>query len=466
MKYCGINCCLRLGLSISHAKLTLTIKDCGRGIPQDFLSNHLFVPFSQVNHIEAGTGLGLPLVKRALDALGGTIDVQSVENLGTEIEVAIPLSSLTRGTNATDMQADSRLHLEHTQLPLQAQLFVPPIWSSGIYGKRGDRLVNNLLTSLSRSLQGLLPTEIRKWEPQGPAPSVIFVHYGDIEAFLNICDKTWTSVRVVVIGGAAQSDGPPVQLTNRFDVGPKPTVEITGPLLPSRIRGALEKVFDASTSPTGLANETANLTIAAEITPFDSKNDLKSKPEKHFNSTAKTTTSSPQGDAHMTIPSSSSSKGSSSISSPQNQPQRRPNEPRLLLVDDNAVNLRLLHKFLQKCGIEDVFLASGGSEAINMYDKAVHEGRRFDICFMDLSMPEVDGFRATAEIRQREAKNNLPESHRLEIVAFTGLVSSKDQRAAMAAGVDGYVTKPASIKSVQNVISKWKNLPSPPGTAP
>lgn len=52
------------------------------------------MPFSQVDHIEAGTGLGLPLVKRALDALEGTIDVQSNEMLDTNVKVVIPMASL------------------------------------------------------------------------------------------------------------------------------------------------------------------------------------------------------------------------------------------------------------------------------------------------------------------------------------------------------------------------------------
>lgn len=378
-------------MSISDANLILTITDCGRGIPQDFLSNHLFVPFSQVDQIEAGTGLGLPLVKRAVDALSGTIDVESNEKLGTKIEVSIPLISLTHETTAADIQVDSQLHLEHISSPLQAQLFIPPVWSSGVYGERGDRLVDNLVSSLSRNLQGLLPTELRVWVPQGPIPSVIFVRYGDVERFFNTRDETWTNVGIVVIGGAAQPGVPPVQLTNCFGVSSKPIVEITGPLLPSAIREALEKVFDASITPTDLIDKTAALEIEADITPVDSKNDPESDSDSKFNGTAKVATKSSQGNAHMTSSSPSSSRSPSAMRPSLDEPQPTSEKPRLLLVDDNAVNLKLLHKFAQKCGIQDMALASGGCQAIDMYDEAIREDRKFDICFMDLSMPEVNG---------------------------------------------------------------------------
>jgi CheY-like chemotaxis protein len=77
----------------------------------------------------------------------------------------------------------------------------------------------------------------------------------------------------------------------------------------------------------------------------------------------------------------------------------------------------------------------------------------FDIVFMDLSMPEVSGFDATATIRRME---DTATDKRAYIVALTGLVSDKDRDAAGRAGVDDYVTKPAGLKNVEAVIKTWE----------
>lgn len=354
------------------------------------------MPFSQVDHIEAGTGLGLPLVKRALDALEGTIDVQSNEMLGTSVTVVIPMASLARETNTDDTRADSKLNLQqHIASPLHAQLFIPPAWSSGAYGKKGDRLIDNLFSSLSRNLHGLVPRELTIWEPQGPTPSVIFVRCGDIWKFRNTCGKTMTGVGVIVVGGEAHPGRLPVQLSAGFGVDSGPAVEIAGPLLPSTLREALERVLDTSVSRTGLVEEVAALSMDGDDkkAPTNSKDDLAIEVGDDGQSTSaeELTPNDFQGNTHPTSASPLTSSGSELIESSQDRSQPMPKEPRMLLVDDNAVNLKLLRKFVQQCGIRDMASASGGHEAISLYDRAMREDRRFDICFMDLSMPEVDG---------------------------------------------------------------------------
>lgn len=353
------------------------------------------MPFSQANSIEAGTGLGLPLVKRALDALAGTIDVQSDETLGTKIAVVIPMASLTREINTHDMRADSNPHIQHIAPPLSAQLFVPPAWSSGVYGKRGDRLVDNLFSSLSRNLHGLVSAELKVWKPQGPTPGVIFVRRGDIGILRSSCGNALMSVGMIVLGGKAQIARPPVQLTERFGIGSGPAVEIAGPLLPSTLREALEMLLNTSGSQTGLIDQAAALSIEGDDkeAPTDLKDDMgvRVNGAGRSTSTERLTSSGFQGETHQVRPSPSTPSSSVPTESSQDRQQLTSNKPRVLLVDDNAVNLKLLRKFVQKCGIQNLASASGGQEAISLHDKAMCDDCRFDICFMDLSMPDVDG---------------------------------------------------------------------------
>jgi CheY-like chemotaxis protein len=97
--------------------------------------------------------------------------------------------------------------------------------------------------------------------------------------------------------------------------------------------------------------------------------------------------------------------------------------------------------------------ASDGREATEAFEEALENNDMFDIVFMDLSMPMVSGFDATATIRYIEDAWIDMGSY---IVALTGLASDEDRAAAAIAGVDDYMTKPAGLKGVHDVIKTWE----------
>lgn len=68
------------------------VVDSGKGMSEDFQKNRLFVPFSQEDTFQPGTGLGLSIVRQIVDSLGGTIDIKSVQNVGTEVDVRLSLA--------------------------------------------------------------------------------------------------------------------------------------------------------------------------------------------------------------------------------------------------------------------------------------------------------------------------------------------------------------------------------------
>jgi signal transduction histidine kinase/CheY-like chemotaxis protein len=104
----------------------------------------------------------------------------------------------------------------------------------------------------------------------------------------------------------------------------------------------------------------------------------------------------------------------------------------VLLVEDNIVNQKLARHMLENAGYT-VVGAMDGREAVEAC-----AAQRFDLVLMDLQMPHMDGFEATAELRRREA---ISGGH-LPIVALTANAMAGDRERCLAAGMDGYVTKP------------------------
>jgi CheY-like chemotaxis protein len=104
----------------------------------------------------------------------------------------------------------------------------------------------------------------------------------------------------------------------------------------------------------------------------------------------------------------------------------------VLLVEDNMVNQKLARRILENVGYT-VVCAMDGREAVDAC-----AAQHFDLVLMDLQMPHMDGFEATAELRRREA---ISGGH-LPIVALTANAMAGDRQRCLAAGMDGYVTKP------------------------
>jgi len=105
---------------------------------------------------------------------------------------------------------------------------------------------------------------------------------------------------------------------------------------------------------------------------------------------------------------------------------------RILVAEDNLVNQRLAVRVLEKRG-HAVTLANHGKDAVEEFVKG-----SFDVILMDIQMPEMDGFEATAAIRAHEAKSG----GRIPIMAMTAHAMQGDRERCLASGMDGYVSKP------------------------
>jgi PAS domain S-box-containing protein len=127
---------------------------------------------------------------------------------------------------------------------------------------------------------------------------------------------------------------------------------------------------------------------------------------------------------------------------------------RILLVEDNEVNRALATHLLGKQGHE-VVAARDGREAVAEVEKAL-EGA-FDLILMDVQMPDMDGFETTAAIRTREVST----SGHVPIIAVTAYAMKGDRERCLAAGMDGYLSKPVQAQELLNLLHVYEARPSP-----
>ena len=147
-------------------------------------------------------------------------------------------------------------------------------------------------------------------------------------------------------------------------------------------------------------------------------------------------------EAILTVTGSARSVVGAGVSDAQDGPGGRP--LRILLAEDNVVNQRMAVRLLEKGG-HSVVVAGNGREALLALDR-----EPFDLILMDVQMPEMGGFEATAAIRA------LPNgaSH-IPIIATTAHAMKGDREACLAAGMDGYVSKPISSKALFEAIATF-----------
>jgi CheY-like chemotaxis protein/HPt (histidine-containing phosphotransfer) domain-containing protein len=117
----------------------------------------------------------------------------------------------------------------------------------------------------------------------------------------------------------------------------------------------------------------------------------------------------------------------------------------ILVAEDNAVNQEVARQMLQKRGYE-VTIASNGREAVDL----MTDSPEFDLILMDIQMPEMDGFQATAAIREIEKGG----TSRIPIVAMTAHAMKGDRERCLQAGMDGYVSKPVQSKVLYETIEE------------
>lgn len=123
---------------------------------------------------------------------------------------------------------------------------------------------------------------------------------------------------------------------------------------------------------------------------------------------------------------------------------------RVLLAEDNKLNQIVAAGTLQKLGYE-VEIVDGGLEAV---EACRHSD--FDAILMDVMMPDIDGYQATAEIRSLESLRGGPHT---PVIGLSARAMEGDREIALAAGFNDYLTKPLREDELRDSLARWIGAP-------
>ena len=120
---------------------------------------------------------------------------------------------------------------------------------------------------------------------------------------------------------------------------------------------------------------------------------------------------------------------------------------RILIAEDMDLNREIISALLEDTGIE-IYFAHNGKEAVDKYSSASKE---FGLIFMDIQMPEMDGYEATKRIRS----SGLPDANQIPIIAMSANVFQEDIERCLAAGMNGHLGKPIDINQVIATLKEY-----------
>lgn len=454
--------------------LLLTLADSGKGISPDYLRNELWEAFSQEDPLLPGSGLGLSLVKKIVDSMGGDIDIKSQVTVGTTVTVRIPLA---RSEGADEGGQPSSTFLGSDQNLVgspslytrfsgrRVKLYPPNLNFEDPDLPQSERLLRESLTAI---LQQWFQLELIPWESTEPVDFLILD-----ERDVKKLDEEQT------IENSALWSMPRLVMCQRSGRGFWRTSVAGGtvvhkPVTLSKLARALDQLWlSTPADESSITMQTAGTTISEPSTqPSDDDAETPQATDDTHNLGQRC--ASPKrkhvggGVLAESAPPPVSAAPSDGMATQPTTSSPRP-QPSVLLVDDNSVNLKILAMYMKRSKISTHVSASGGRAAIEAFERHFPSSSGgisippFDIVFMDLSMPEINGFEATSTIRAFERQQRYLEADEKTaraptiIVALTGLVSAQDKEAAFKAGVDLYVTKPVSHKQINDLIDMWRN---------
>ncbi|PLB47620.1 hypothetical protein P170DRAFT_385449 [Aspergillus steynii IBT 23096] len=447
------------------SQVTLTVKDTGTGISQKYLQDDIFGAFSKENPLTPGTGLGLNITYRTVAALGGDIQVYSQNGLGTEVITRV---SLPQSLEIEPDGIDQLCPVVETKELVRGT-------SIGILGFGESEQDIRLRSSTIQLCQGWFDMNVVELDVlQNNTRHCDF--YITTQEYMELDDQRIRSIppgptrkfasSVVVIcpsPGAARA-----MFTAARARGDLEVIEfISQPCGPRKLAKTLKTCCLRQRGRQRLSTAETRLLV-----PFqqDGKYHIPPIPEEAHDSDftlkgmsvrvkdASPLESSNQSDASTTDPDQDSSPATSAQVPGSLSPETTPSPtspPRVLIVDDNEINVKLLEAFMRKLGCESS-IARNGLEAVESF-KA--QPKTFSIILMDISMPVMDGLESTRQIREFEKQLNRVTP--VTIAALTGLAQAEVRRDAIASGMDIFLTKPVRLKSLQPIFEGRGLLRSP-----
>lgn len=457
--------------------VSLTVSDSGKGMSKQYLKTHLFTPFAQEDTLSVGAGLGLSIVKQLVVALGGTIKVESELGLGTVVKVSAPVTV----RNIMDVEKVDLISQVQKQTRGLSFCTIIDGTSSTIICDRKGGFQRRLkpATELLRSIEQIGSSWFGMTNMPAPVLSsvsadIVVATEAALESYIRFTKDNeraaWDiagSPLILLTIDEAHSSYSSVSAWNK-DSGR--VIRLPLPISPRSFAKALKKCIHYRSTSTTLSsdiskqhtilpsNDTASylkLTGQDSSAGFDREHTPRPPPIHEPQPMQPTSPA-------MTAITETKSPGTKKVEA---STPTQDEGPYVLLVEDNEINLKILATFMTRLKYRYA-TATNGLEAVQLYTSSIttsvntpdtmpsspsRKSSPFDLIIMDISMPVMNGFEATREIRLYEYKHGL---NPVKVVALTGLASAQAQQEALTSGIDTYLMKPARLGDLRKLLGK------------
>ncbi|RMD39250.1 hypothetical protein DV735_g5878, partial [Chaetothyriales sp. CBS 134920] len=466
----------------------ITVTDTGKGMGDDFIKNYAFTAFSQEDSLASGTGLGLSIIRKIVDSLGGKIDLRSQKGLGTQVKVWLSLPIDKDGVAAAMPTPKGILHEVQSHLagmslcmlstPCVVHQNLPSPVPTLCHMPTVEESVRNLVAQWfsmnwfsmkvfdQSPMAGMVADLFIYTEP--PPIEQLLQHRGndddrDMAPVIIICQNAFQAGSLRAKGLHDIADRQRIIEIIVQPVGPQKLARVF-----HRCLQRMKKVEDSpvNTNPKSemvkprksddivvlprqarpnLGRSAASLdTIATNLTARSSERPSPS-PLRHRSVTVR----SKKMERYGQDSEESTSRPDAGTASPL---------PRVLVVDDNPINLKLLETMVSQTK-HPYESARDGRTAVELYQKAVSSGgrgnaeARFRYILMDISMPVMNGWQAAHAIRQWEVENQVwPPVKIFAITGFGEGETAAQKNQFKQAGFDKVLSKPVRFKDLSSFL--------------
>ncbi|KAI9744165.1 MAG: hypothetical protein M1818_002317 [Claussenomyces sp. TS43310] len=459
------------------SQVVLTVSDSGRGISEDFLRNRLFEPFGQEDNLREGVGLGLNNIHKIVQSLGGTIDFSSELGSGTKATVTArfkvpdtivgaPLLS-QRGQLISDL----RMNTGKFRACLVGFDVLPNVTEvpTGILSLEAERKIS-LRGSLMRLLADWFGIEVSFAMSMPCVPADVYI---TTQEEFNSCSSETSFPKPPLPGtpggGALIVIGSDSTLASTSKLNLLPNVVfLHEPCGPYKLAKALTVCLDPDrrSASQGEHNSDAerkfpvpDSSIPTESTSVGKSEEKELEPPKatsiptrpRLNKSSTAERGPRQSTSNITSIGSRTrlAEHSSDFALSGLLPQEAARNPRILLVEDNKINLTVLVMFMRKLN-HSFATAENGLEALEAYKTAL---TRFDVILMDISMPVMDGLTSMRLIRTFERTTKMTPSI---IIVLTAAASTSSRQEALESGADIFLTKPVPLMELKEIVGQRK----------
>lgn len=405
----------------SKGILEIIIVDSGKGIPEDKMP-YIFEPFVQgddaYNKNHQGTGLGMSMCKQLSETVGGCVKVWSLENRGTCSVVKSPVL----GDKSLPLSPPLNLNRNGMMLVSSKEVGIVQRYVSD--PKSGVRL--SFLSSDDSILDEMAT---------GSISNSHFSSGSAISPNNSVLEKAKPSRKgLSAVGAYLASIGHRRRPTVSTGPGSAKSDHSRGHHLRSSISTyQSSKIVDSSVvkGPIPYNQKSANASSRSELTQ---STNARSEPSP----TLSAESSFKDMFAELNV----------GEHAKEQFLQRSHEDFKALVADDNALNLEIMVKMLAKLGIENVDTATDGEKVVKLVEKSIREGYHYNVIFMDLSMPRLNGFEATQVIRRTLG-------YPYPIVALTGFSDSRTKIRCREVNIHDVIVKPVLRNALVAVLAKY-----------